>query len=141
MLVSVMSEPVPVCRHFSFYKGQLVTEMIPRLLQVIRTKFADRYGDRMVKYILTPLYMCLYLHLLLPLSIRRPVLHTLVQLRRMYRRQFVEYSRNGASTKLPSYQHKLLRMFEKINFTTSERKITIKFSEENVENINDYIFN
>ena len=135
-----MSELVPDQRHFSFYKGELVSEMVPRLLHVIRTKYEDRYGGRIVRYLVTPICMCLYLHLLLPVTIRRPVLHTLVQLRRMYRKQFVEYSRNGATSKLPNYQQSVLKMFQKLNFSKNEKKITIKFSDENTENITNYIF-
>ena len=138
LLVSVTMELVPDHKHFIFYKGELVSEMVPRLLHVIRSKYEDRFGGRIVRFLVTPVVCCLYLHLLLPVTIRRRVLHRLVQLRSMYRKQFVEYSRNGASSKLPNYQQSVLKMFQKIDFSRNEKKITIKFSEENTENINNF---
>ena len=140
LLVSVTMELVPDHKHFIFYKGELVSEMVPRLLHVIRSKYEDRFGGRIVRFLVTPVVCCLYLHLLLPVTIRRRVLHRLVQLRSMYRKQFVEYSRNSATSKLPNYQQSVLKMFQKLNFSKNEKKVTIKFSDENTENITNYIF-
>ena len=128
---------------FCSIKNEPSFSVVDRLLQIARDRYENKFGSRVLNYLIYPRMLCLYLAHLMPVETRCEVIQFLLHLQQKGARHFLW---GGRTKGKPGQRYRfrirreVQRKLEKMKLGRADQEASILVSDQSSERISEFIF-